>query len=118
MKKEVKIYPRVIERIEDWPIYRLSKDRAEFIREIDEHTYQRLASKHKKDLSDLLVKTIYQERIRIKEDPWKVDPPNDRSFWNRISKRLIKKSLDRDNAEAREVNAQILQKSFTGIQRR
>lgn len=110
MKKEVKIYPRVIERIEDWPIYRLSKDRAEFIREIDEHTYQRLASKHKKDLSDLLVKTIYQERIRIKEDPWKVDPPNDRSFWNRISKRLIKKSLDRDNAEAREVNAQILQK--------
>lgn len=110
MKKEVKIYPRVIERIEDWPIYRLSKDRAEFIREIDEHTFQRLASKHKKDLSDLLVKTIYQERIRIKEDPWKVDPPNDRSFWNRISKRLIKKSLDRDNAEAREVNAQILQK--------
>lgn len=110
MKKEVKIYPRVIERIEDWPIYRLSKDRAEFIREIDEHTFQRLTSKHKKDLSDLLVKTIYQERIRIKEDPWKVDPPNDRSFWNRISKRLIKKSLDRDNAEAREVNAQILQK--------
>lgn len=110
MEKEVKIYPRVIERIEDWPIYRLSKDRAEFVREIDEHTFQRLASKHKKDLSDVLVKTIYQERIRIKEDPWKVDPPNDRSFWNRISKRLIKKSLDRDNAEAREVSEEILQK--------
>ncbi|MBP6812084.1 MAG: 1-acyl-sn-glycerol-3-phosphate acyltransferase [Saprospiraceae bacterium] len=110
MEKEVKIYPRVIERIEDWPIYRLSKDRTEFVREIDEHTFRRLASKHKKDLSDVLVKTIYQERIRIKEDPWKVDPPNDRSFWNRISKRLIKKSLDRDSAEAREESEQILRK--------
>ncbi len=110
VKKEVKIYPRVIERIEDWPIYRLSKDRTEFLREIDEHTFRRLADKHKKDLSDVLVKTIYQERIRIKEDPWKVDPPNDRSFWNRISRRLITKSLDRDDAEAREVSEQILQK--------
>lgn len=110
MKKEVKIYPRVIERIEDWPIYRLSKDRAEFLRQIDAHTFQRLSKKHKKDLSDVLVKTIYQERIRIKEDPWKVDPPNDRSFWNRISKRLIKKSLDRDDAEARAVSEEILQK--------
>lgn len=110
MKKEVKIYSRVIERIEDWPIYRLSKDRAEFLREIDEFTFQRLATKHKKDLSDVLMKTIYQERIRIKEDPWKVDPPNDRSFWNRISRQLITKSLDRDNAEAREVSEQILRK--------
>ncbi|MFN0214413.1 MAG: 1-acyl-sn-glycerol-3-phosphate acyltransferase [Saprospiraceae bacterium] len=110
LKKDVKIYPRVIERIEDWPIYRLSKDRSEFLREIDEHTFQRISSRHKKDLADVLVKTIYQERIRIKEDPWKVDPPNDRSFWNRISKRLIKKSLDRDSTEAREESEQILQK--------
>lgn len=110
MKKEVKIYPRVIERIEDWPIFRLSKDRTDFLHEIDEHTFHRLSSKHKKDLADMLVKTIYQERIRIKEDPWKVDPPNDRSFWNRISSRLIKKSLDRDDAEARAVSEEILQK--------
>lgn len=110
MKKEVKIYPRVIERIEDWPIYRLSKDRTEFLREIDEHTFQRIASRHKKDLSDVLVKTIYQERIRIKEDPWKVDPPNDRSFWNRISKKLIQKSLDRTDAEARAASEEILRK--------
>ncbi len=110
MSKEVKIYPRIIERIEDWPIYRLSKDRSEFVREIDDATFHRLLNKHRKDLSDVLSKTIYQERIRIKEDPWKVDPPNDRSFWNRISKRLIKKSLDRDDAEARAENEQILRK--------
>ena len=110
MSKEVKIYPRIIERIEDWPIYRLSRDRNEFVREIDDATFQRIAGKHRKDLSDVLAKTIYQERIRIKEDPWKVDPPNDRSFWNQISKRLIKKSLDREDAEAQAENEQILRK--------
>jgi len=110
MKKEVTIYPRIIERIEDWPIYRLSKDRAEFIREIDEFTFKRLVSRHRKDLSDVIVKTMYNERIRIKEDPWKVDPPNERQFWNRISKKLIKKSLDRDDPQAKAVAEDILHK--------
>ncbi|HRI58468.1 MAG TPA: 1-acyl-sn-glycerol-3-phosphate acyltransferase [Saprospiraceae bacterium] len=110
MKKNINIYPRVIERIEDWPIYRLSKDRAEFIREIDEFTFNRIANRHRKDLADVLVKTIYQERIRIKESPWKVDPPNERQFWNRISKKLIKQSLDRNDAEAKAAAEDILQK--------
>ncbi len=110
MKKEVTIYPRIIERIEDWPIYRQSKDRSEFIREIDEFAFKRLLSRHRKDLSDVIVKTMYHERIRIKEDPWKVDPPNERQFWNRISQKMIKKSLDRDDAQAKAVAEDILQK--------
>ncbi|MCA0237280.1 MAG: 1-acyl-sn-glycerol-3-phosphate acyltransferase [Bacteroidetes bacterium] len=110
MKKDIVIYPRIIERIEDWPIYRLSKDRADFIREIDEFTFKRLVSKHRKDLADVIVKTMYQERIRIKEDPWKVDPPNERQFWNRISKKLIKKSLDRDDPQAKAAAEDLLQK--------
>lgn len=110
VKKEVTIYPRVIERIEDWPIYRLSKDRTDFIREIDEFTFRRLVSRHRKDLADVIVKTMYNERIRIKEDPWKVDPPNERQFWNKVSKKLIKKGLDRDDPEAKPVNEELLQK--------
>lgn len=97
--KQAKTYPRIIENIEDWPIYRLSEDRAEFIREIDEFTFRRITGRHRRDLVDVLVKVIYQERIRIKEDPWKVDPPNERTFWNKISKRLIKKTLDRDDKD-------------------
>lgn len=104
------LYPHIIERVEDWPIYRLSKDRTEFLREIDAFTFNRLVSRHRKDLPDVLVKTIYNERIRIKEDPWKVDPPNERSFWNKISSNLIKKSLDKRDHEAREVAEDILRK--------
>ncbi len=110
MKKDINIYPRIIDKIEDWPIYRLSEDRAEFIRDIEEFTFQRLTSKHRNDLVDTIVKTIYQERIRIKESPWKVDPPNDRTFWNKISKRLIKKTLDRQDTEAQATAEDILRK--------
>ncbi len=103
-------YPRIIPDSADWPIYLLSQDRANFIREIDDFTTERIQSRNKKDLSDVLVKTLYQERIRIKEAPWKVDPPNERAFWNRISKQLIKKSLDRETTEAKETNERLLRK--------
>jgi len=110
VRKDIQTYPRVIEKTEDWPIYRLSEDRAAFIRDIEDFTFRRIATRHRDDLVDVLVKTIYQERIRIKESPWKVDPPNERSFWNKISKRLIKKSLDRNDPEAVEAAEDILRK--------
>lgn len=110
MKKEVKIYPRIIENIADWPIFRLSQDRENFIREIDEFTAARLIARNRGDVSDVITKTIYQERIRIKEDAWKVDPPNERQFWNKISKKFVKQSLDRDDPEAKRTAEEILQK--------
>ena len=103
-------YPRVIPDSSDWPIYRLSQDRSNFIKEIDDFTSERIKSKNRKDLSDILVKTLYQERIRIKESPWKVDPPNERVFWNKISKQLIKKSLDRQDETAKKTNERVLEK--------
>lgn len=108
--KQVTVYPRVYENFEDWPIYKLSQDRTDFIREIDEFTFRRLVDRHKKDLTDVIVKAIYQERIRIKESPWKVDPPNERAFWGKVSKKLIKKTLDRNDANAKDVAEEILQK--------
>ncbi len=110
MKKDVTIYPRIIENTEDWPIYRLSEDRANFIRDIEAATFQRLNDNSWQAKMDVLVKTIYQERIRIKESPWKVDPPNERSFWNKVSKRLIKKSLDRNDPEAQAEAEEMLKK--------
>jgi glycerol-3-phosphate O-acyltransferase len=110
IEDETTIYPKVIKDIEHWPIYLLSQDRDNFVNEIDEFAFKKLSKKYNNDLADLLVKTIYQERIRIKEDPWKVDPPNERSFWNKISNKLIKKSLDKKDDEAQQVNSEILRK--------
>lgn len=105
-----KIYPQVFENMEDWPIYKLHQDRKAFVKEIEAHTLKRMMRGSNKKITDNIAKTIYTERIRIKEEPWKVDPPNEAQFWKRIRSRLVRKSLDREENQARNENEKILQK--------
>ncbi len=104
------VYPPVIPDIANWPIYKLHKDRSGFIKEINEFALDRIMGKPAAQVTDMIAKTIYKELIRIKEEPWKVDPPNDRLFWKKIRKQLIAKSLDRDEAEAKANNEILLGK--------
>jgi glycerol-3-phosphate O-acyltransferase len=102
-------FPPVIPDIEEWPIYKLSEDRKAFIQEIDAFTQDRLTRKSTQKVTDLIAETVYQERIRIKEERWKVDPPKERQFWSRVRRKLIKYSLDKPDQEAAKNNAEILQ---------
>jgi glycerol-3-phosphate O-acyltransferase len=103
------IYPHVFEEIDQWPIYLLSEDRKNFVQEIEDFTLQRLNRKAPKQVTDLISETIYLERIRMKEEPWKVDPPNERQFWSKIRKKLVKYSLDRPDEGTQANNIEILQ---------
>lgn len=109
-RKRPKLYPHVIPDIKEWPIYKLHQDRRNFIREIDEFTLERLLKKYGGRISDLIAKTIYLEQIRIKEEPWKVDPPDERQFWKKVQNRLVVKSLDREEEEARATNEMLLRR--------
>ncbi|MBI5914033.1 MAG: 1-acyl-sn-glycerol-3-phosphate acyltransferase [Bacteroidetes bacterium] len=91
MTEGSKVYPHVIPDIDQWPIYKLLDDRKNLVEEIDGFTYHRLLKLHSDDLEDVIAKTIYAERIRIREEPWKVDPPNERVFWKKISRKLLGK---------------------------
>ena len=108
-KKTAQIEP-VIPDIEQWPIYKLHDDRRNFVEEIEEFTFNRIWSKSPGVVSDIIAKTIYLEKIRMKEEPWKVDPPNEPQFWRKISKRLVRKGLDRKDEESMKVNEEILRK--------
>jgi len=104
-----KVYPQVIEKIEDWPISRLSKDREQFIEEINEFTLNRLMSMSKDKVSDLIAKTLYLERIRINEEPWKVDPPNERAYWRKLRKKLADNAVNQEGEAFDQINKEILQ---------
>jgi glycerol-3-phosphate O-acyltransferase len=108
-KKGPIVFPQVIDDIEQWPIYKLSEDRKDFVKEIEAFTLERIMRRPVPKVTDLLREAIYQERIRIKEEPWKVDPPKERQFWSRISKKLVRQSLDRPDAEAKANNQEILE---------
>ena len=101
-------YPQVFDRIDQWPIYALSQDRRRFIEEIDEFTLNRLMEEHPK-LYNLIAETIYLERIRVKETPWKVDPPNEGQFWNRLRSKLFK-TENEPKLQAIETQKEVIQR--------
>ena len=101
---------QVFPELEDWPIYKLSEDRDAFVQEINDFTTTRLKQKPNQILSDNLAQTIYRERNRIKEEPWKVDPPDDKAFWRKLSKELVTESLDNNEEEAKKINEELLKR--------
>jgi glycerol-3-phosphate O-acyltransferase len=106
--KYIEPFPAVFKKMSDWPIYKLSQDRRRLIAEIDDFVIERLIKEHPK-LYDLIMQTMYQERIRIKETPWKVDPPNERQFLDRIRKQLVESETD-PKPKAAETHNDILRK--------
>lgn len=100
-------FPHVFPNIKEWKIFKLHADRNNFISEINHEVFERYKNKTNKEIGQLIAKTIYSERIRIKEEPWKVDPPNEKLFWNKISRQLV---LDQEDEESKAQNLKILKK--------
>ncbi|MDX1940626.1 MAG: 1-acyl-sn-glycerol-3-phosphate acyltransferase [Saprospiraceae bacterium] len=109
MKGQNKIYQHILPEIEDWPIYKLSEDRRNFVREISLYTLQHFIRLSPAALRDNISRTIYMERIRVKEEPWKVDPPNEWQFWKKMQRQLVSYSLDKNEGQAAKANEEILQ---------
>src|SRR5688572_16806879 len=80
----MKIYPQLIPDIKDWPINKLYQDRDGLIDAVDEHTVDYILEKHGDRIGDLISRVCYLELIRLKENRWKIDPPNKEQFWKKI----------------------------------
>ena len=108
MEEKIKIPPHIFPDMEKWPLYKISENRSQFVNDVTEEARDRLLKRNKNDISDVVAKAIYDERIRMKQEPWKIDPPDERSFWNKIQKKLVKRSLDKEKSEADPVNKELL----------
>ncbi len=78
------VYPQLIPDIKDWPINKLYADREGLIHTVDQQTLDFILEKHGDRIGDLISRVCYLEMIRLKEHPWKVDPPNEMQFWKKI----------------------------------
>lgn len=92
---------QIFENIDSWPIAQASSNRKQFIEELNAFILSRLLETNKNQISELISKTIYLEKQRIKLHPWKVDPVDDKAYWNNISDtlELIQNLADKENAE-------------------
>jgi len=85
------LYNLVIPDIEQWPIYLLSKDRAPFIEELISNSMahiRELLDDSKQKLHDEIARALYMERIRMKTEHWRVDPPDERGFWRKVNETI------------------------------
>ena len=97
--KLANFYEHIIPDIAEWPIYKISQNRTSFIENLNEFTYERMLSLHDNNLVQLIEKTIYLEKIRSKNNPWKVDPPDEANYWRGLDKEFRKILEKPDNEE-------------------
>lgn len=90
--KNSKGFEPIIGDITEWPIYKLSSRRYEFIQEVIQNTTEEVLNQltDRQDLLDELARTLYQERVRIYEKPWKADPEDDKEYWSGARAELVK----------------------------
>lgn len=96
------IYPPLIPEIRDWPIHKLYEDREGLIDTVDDQTVDHIVEKHGDRIGELISRVSYLELIRLKETPWKVDPPNEEQFWKRV--RIEVTTNDKHKADVKQQN--------------
>ncbi|MCI0750648.1 MAG: 1-acyl-sn-glycerol-3-phosphate acyltransferase [Flammeovirgaceae bacterium] len=90
-KNKNKRYKPILQGIPDWPVYRLSKNRKEFLDEVAQKSFYRIKQLRptRKQLLDELEATVYREQQRMKRNRWRVDPPDESKFWAKIKEELV-----------------------------
>ena len=86
-----RLYDPILPKSREWPVVQLSKNRVEFIQEVADASYEEVlkACPDKASLREELETTMYRESLRIKRTPWKVDPPDEREFWEYVKSQLV-----------------------------
>lgn len=87
--------------INQWPVVELSKNRQEFIREVTQDSIERIKSMatSREALIEEIETTLFREKLRIKRNPWAVDPEDDATFLRSIKQRLLEISQLDDKKE-------------------
>ena len=96
-------YSEVVPKIQEWPIVQLARNRKSFIEDVGQTSLENILGRTRgKSLREDLEMTVYREKLRIKNNPWKVDPEDDHAFWKSIQQRL----LDSQNTESEQEEEQ------------
>jgi len=95
-KNKNRRYEPILEKIPDWPVYLLSKQRKSFIEEVAEKTVDRIVTTKpgKKAILDELESTALKEQNRLKRNRWRVDPKDEPKFWSDVKAKTTALSTD------------------------
>lgn len=100
-EEKSKVYKPILAETQDWPVVRLSNNRKLLIEQISEEAFQKLIKVKGQTLREELETTLYLEKLRVKKNPWAVDPEDDYSFWQTVKNELVD-LVGNTNAKAKE----------------
>lgn len=93
--------------LNDWPLSKMGKNRDQFVKELEDMVFDHIKKRKGDNIGKLLAQTIYKERTRVKEEPWKVDPKDDPVFWKNLQK-ILAEEIDNEDKNAIKQNDDIL----------
>ncbi len=104
-KKSRRMFDPILPKAKEWPVVRLSKHRGEFIEEVITDSFNKITNLYtsKVALREEIETTMYRERLRIKAMPWKVDPADEKSFWEGVKKRLLTSAAEKGQKIEKEI---------------
>ena len=84
----------------------LSKRRREFIEEVIRISMAKITEKATtpEALVDELEATLFQEQLRVRQNPWAVDPDDEEAFWKKVKRRLV--SLSQQEPEGPQLSGE------------
>ena len=85
-----KSYKQILIKSKTWPIVKLAINKKKFLNDVSESSIKNILKKlSNKNLFEELETTVYKEKLRIKKNPWRADPPDEEDFWKKIQSELI-----------------------------
>jgi len=104
-KNKNKQYKPILDGIPDWPVYRLSKNRKEFVEQVSQYAFSQIKQLRPttKQLLDELAATVYREQQRMKRNRWRADAKDEPVFWAGIKEELA--GINHDISESSQVLA-------------
>lgn len=90
-KKRKKAYKPILPGPKEWPVVQLSKNRKQFVEEVINESIKKIKQTNpsRSSLIEELETTLHRERLRIKNNPWSVDPKDEKKFWEDVKKKLL-----------------------------
>lgn len=108
------LYEPVIPNIHDWPMNLFFKNKKQIVKDVVAEATDQLHTQAQQEgivIQDYIARTMYLERIRMNEDPWKVDPKDEQKFWGGIKKALVKNDQVEGDVEAfTQANEEMLER--------
>lgn len=90
-------YDPILPKKDEWPVVKLSKSRKDFIKRVAEASKSsvlQITGDNMALLKEELETTLYREKLRIKQNPWDVDPDDEKDFWRKVKSSLVQISAD------------------------